>query len=69
MLKELVKQINKKEEYTASFESGGIRLNGQFYGPDSFDELPADCQPGTVQVIDTQNEGLAFAGEWAFCPI
>lgn len=75
MLKGLVKQINKKEGYTPSFESGGIRLNGQFYGPDSFDDLPEDCQPGTVQVITTQDNGLAFAGEWAFlsnmlkCPV
>lgn len=50
----------------ASIESGGIRLNGQFYGPDEFGDLPPDCQPKAVQIINVGENSLAFAGEWAF---
>lgn len=75
MLKELVKHINKKKDMNASIESGGLRLNGEFYGPDDFGELPPECQPKVVQVINIGENGLAFAGEWAFlsnmysCPV
>lgn len=75
MLRELVKHINKIKGMRATIESGGIRLNGQFYGPDEFEDLPPDCQPRAVQIISVGENSLAFAGEWAFlsnmynCPV
>lgn len=59
----------------ASIESGGLRLNGKFYGPTEFDDLPPDCQPKVVQIINVGESSLAFAGKWAFlsnmynCPV
>lgn len=66
MLRELVKHIKGLGDHTVSIESGGLRLNGRFYGPDQFNDLPSDCQPHNVQIIDTAHNTTLFAGEWAF---
>lgn len=66
MLRELIKYINSLEGYTAYTDRGGIKLNGTYYGPDQFHKLPAECQSDRVQIIETEGNGLAFAGEWAF---
>lgn len=66
MLRELIKHIKGLEGHTASIESGGLRLDGKFYGPDQFNDLPPNCQPHNVQVIDMPHNTTLFAGEWAF---
>lgn len=75
MLRELVKYLNKKKDYRVVIEAGGIRVNGQFYEPAQFDSMPDDCHPRLVQMLDVQDGGIAFAGEWAYmsnmhrCPL
>lgn len=66
MLRELIKHINGLGDHTANIESGGLRLDGKFYRPDQFNDLPLNCQPHNVQVIDTIHGTTLFAGEWAF---
>lgn len=65
MLRDLVRHINELETHSAYVERGGINLDCVYYGPDRFDRLPHDCQPARVRMIETDNNGLAFAGEWA----
>lgn len=43
MLRDLIKHINGLEGHKATIESGGLRLDGKFYGPDQFSDLPSDC--------------------------
>lgn len=66
MLRDLIKHINGIKGHKASTESGGLRLEGRFYGPDQFSDLPSNCQPHNVQIIDTEHNTTIFAGEWAF---
>lgn len=66
MLRDLVKHINGLGGRKASIESGGLRLDGKFYGPDQFTSLPANCQPYNVQIINTDHNTTLFGGEWAF---
>lgn len=65
MLRDLVKHINELEGHLAYIERGGINLDGAYYGPEKLDRLPEECSPARVQMIDTDKNGLAFAGEWA----
>lgn len=41
-------------------------MNGRLYNHDQFDELPDNCHPRCVQVINTEHGTTLFAGEWAF---
>lgn len=66
MLRELSKHINKLKDHSATLESGGIRVDGQFYNYDQFDDLPENCKPRDVQVITNKHNCTLFAGEWAF---
>lgn len=64
MLRDLVKHINNNTKYTASIEAGGLKLDNTIYMPDQFEDLPFDCQPSRVQSIITDDNGLAFSGQW-----
>lgn len=66
MLRDLVKHINSLKDHSASIESGGLRLDGEYFGPDRFDDLPTNCQPHNVQIVNTEHNTTLFAGEWAF---
>lgn len=66
MLRDLVKHINNLKGHSAAIESGRLRLDGKYYGPDQFSDLPYNCQPHNVQVIFTDHNTTLFAGEWAF---
>lgn len=66
MLRDLVKHINSQKGHRASIEAGGIRVDGRLYNHDQFNELPPDCHPRCVQVINTKHGTTLFAGEWAF---
>lgn len=66
MLRELVKYISKNTKHKASIEAGGLNLDGQIIMPSQFDDLPADCHPERVQILSTKENGLAFAGQWAY---
>lgn len=66
MLHELVKYISKNTKHTASIEAGGLKLDGQIVMPSQFNDLPYDCDPERVQILSTIENGLAFAGQWAY---
>lgn len=75
MLRELVKFINKKPNDKAAIESGSLRLNDQFIEPNHLNDLPDEYHPRNVQILEVEDEGLAFVGEWAYlsnmyrCPV
>lgn len=62
MLGELVKHIKLQGDHTVSIERGGLKLDG----PDQLYDLPKGCHPSDAQIIETANNGLAFASEGAF---
>lgn len=66
MLRDLVKHISKNTDHTASIEMGGLKLDDQFYSPDQLNDLPYDCHPERVQILETNKNGLVFAGPWAY---
>lgn len=66
MLRDLVKYINGIGMYKASIEGGGLKLDGKIYTAEHFDKLPDNCHPEKVQTVYTENEGLAFAGQWVY---
>lgn len=66
MLRELVKHINNNTTHRASIEAGGLKMDGHLYLPNQFDDLPVECHPERVQIISTNENGIAFAGQWAY---
>lgn len=66
MLRDLVKLAKKKGYKDAKIEAGGIKINGQTYTPESFDELPEEIRPRQVRIRQTKSGGLAFCSEWAY---
>lgn len=66
MLRDLVKLAKKKGYKDAKIEAGGIKVNGQVYTPESFEELPEEIKPKQVRIRKTKNGGLAFCSEWAY---
>lgn len=66
MLRDLVKHISKNTDHVASIEAGGLKLDDRLYSPDQLNDLPYDCHPERVQILETSKNGLLFAGPWAY---
>lgn len=63
MLRDLIKVASEKD-ISAKIEKGGLRVDGKYYGPNRFTQLPDDIKPQSIRTKQTVNGGLAFASEW-----
>lgn len=50
----------------AKIESGGINLDGVFYSPQMFPQLPDDLQPHHTRVLTNTKGNIIFSGEYAY---
>lgn len=65
MLHDLVK-LAIRQGHNAKIESGGINLNGVFYSPSMFPQLPDDLQPHHTRVLTNSKGNIIFSGEYAY---
>lgn len=65
MLRDLVKLAIRKG-HNAKIESGGINLDGVFYPPQAFPQLPDDLQPHHTRVLTNSKGNIIFSGEYAY---